>query len=121
MSPERGFVLSGVVAVRAAVAGVAVAALVAAGLVIAGGRIPLSSSLALGTGVLLAAGAASRRYGIALPGNGFSSYVLGIVVIALLAHGWPYAVIVWAKTRFWPASWMARPSKASRHRASLAM
>ncbi|HWZ28798.1 MAG TPA: methyl-accepting chemotaxis protein [Gemmatimonadales bacterium] len=94
MSPERGFVLSGVVAVRAVVAGVAVAALIAAVVVIARGQVPFSASTALGTAVLLAAGAASRRFGIALPGNGFSSYVLGIVVIALLAHGWSYAVLV---------------------------
>src|SRR4029077_11670107 len=55
MSPERGFVLSGVVAVRTVVAGVAVAALIAAVLVIARGRVPLSASTALGTAVLLAA------------------------------------------------------------------
>ena len=94
MPQERGFVLSGVVAVRAVVAGVAIAGLVAAGVAIAGGRVPLTSGTAVSTALLLGAGAASRRYGIALPGNGFSSYVLGIVVLALLAHGWAYATVV---------------------------
>lgn len=94
MSPERGFVLSGVVAVRTVVAGLAVAGLTAAVVAITGGRVPLDATTAAGTVALLAAGAASRRYGIALPGNGFSSYVLGVVVLALLYQGWAYAVVV---------------------------
>ena len=94
MPQPRGFVLSGVVAVRAAVAVLAVAGVVASGVAISAGRVPLTGTTALTTALLLAAGATSRRYGIALPGNGFSSYVLGIVVIALLAHGWPFATVV---------------------------
>ena len=94
MSSPRGFVLSGVLAVRFAVALGASVGVVAAALSIAAGRVPLDTGTAVATIVLVAAGAASRRYGIALPGNGFSSYVLGVVVAALLAHGWAYAAIV---------------------------
>src|SRR5881296_2507608 len=39
-------------------------------------------------------GALTRRYGIPLPGNGFSSYVLGVVAYALLARGWAFATVV---------------------------
>jgi len=91
---KRGFVLSGVVAVRAVVAGVAIAGIGAAVVAIARGQVPLDGATFLATAVLLAAGAASRAYGIALPGNGFSSYVLGILVLAMLGRGWAFAVIV---------------------------
>src|SRR6058998_2635985 len=40
---------------------------------------------------LAVVGALTRRYGIPLPGNGFSSYVLGVVAYALLARGWAFA------------------------------
>src|SRR5881296_3727953 len=42
---------------------------------------------------LAVAGALTRRYGIPLPGNGFSSYVLGVVAYALLARGWAFATV----------------------------
>ncbi|MGH7607120.1 MAG: hypothetical protein ACREME_07255, partial [Gemmatimonadales bacterium] len=35
-----------------------------------------------------------RRYGIALPGNGFSSYVIGLMLYAILARGWAFAALV---------------------------
>src|SRR3989449_3653172 len=35
-----------------------------------------------------------RRYGIPLPGNGFSSYVLGVVASALLDRGWAFATLL---------------------------
>src|SRR3989442_1307372 len=38
---------------------------------------------------LAVAGALTRRYGIPLPGNGFSSYVLGVVAYALLRAARP--------------------------------
>src|SRR5205814_8085829 len=38
--------------------------------------------------------ASPRRYGIALPGNGFSSYVLGAMLFAILDRGWAFAAIV---------------------------
>src|SRR6267143_6991520 len=38
--------------------------------------------------------AITRRYGIALPGNGFSSYVLGVMLLTILDRGWAFAAIV---------------------------
>src|SRR3989475_757178 len=43
---------------------------------------------------LAVVGALTRRYGIPLPGNGFSSYVLGVVAYVLLARGWAFATVV---------------------------
>src|SRR5947209_510045 len=43
---------------------------------------------------LAVVGALTRRYSIPLPGNGFSSYVLGVVAYALLARGWAFATVV---------------------------
>jgi len=43
---------------------------------------------------LAVVGAVTRRYGIPLPGNGFSSYVLGVVAYALLDRGWAFATLV---------------------------
>src|SRR3989454_777220 len=43
---------------------------------------------------LAVVGALTRRYGIPLPGNGFSSYVLGVVAYALLARGWAFATVM---------------------------
>jgi methyl-accepting chemotaxis protein len=36
----------------------------------------------------------TRRFGIALPGKGFASFVLGVVLAAQLIHDWAFAVIV---------------------------
>jgi methyl-accepting chemotaxis protein len=36
----------------------------------------------------------TRRFGIALPGQGFASFVLGVVIAAQLILGWPSAVLV---------------------------
>jgi len=43
--------------------------------------------------VLVFAAALSRRYGIALPGNGFSSYVVGVMLLAILDRGWAFAAV----------------------------
>src|SRR5467141_3796920 len=43
---------------------------------------------------LVAIGALSRRFGVALPGNGYSSYILGVTAFALLDRGWACAVLV---------------------------
>jgi methyl-accepting chemotaxis protein len=42
----------------------------------------------------LAAAAATREFGLPLPGKGFASFVLGVVIFALLRHGWAWAAIV---------------------------
>ncbi|NIM48835.1 MAG: GAF domain-containing protein [Gemmatimonadales bacterium] len=44
--------------------------------------------------ILGPAAALSRRVGIALPGRGFASFILGVVLIALLLRGWHFAVLV---------------------------
>src|SRR5258708_30826015 len=80
--------------VRALVALGAVAALVAAAGAWASGRAALGVDVAEEAVVLAIAGALARRFGIALPGNGFSSYILGILVYATLDRGWPFAVLV---------------------------
>src|SRR5260370_5633433 len=77
--------------VRALVALGAVAALVAAAGAWASGRAALGVDVAEEAVVLAIAGALAPRFGIALPGNGFSSYILGILVFATLGRGWPFA------------------------------
>jgi methyl-accepting chemotaxis protein len=44
-------------------------------------------------GLLVGAFALTRKFGIALPGRGFASFVLGVVVVAQLLHGWGFAVL----------------------------
>ncbi len=39
-------------------------------------------------------GVLARRFGVALPGNGFASYVLGVTLFALLARGAAFALLV---------------------------
>ncbi len=51
-------------------------------------------SFALEFVLLLAAAALSRRFGMQLPGQGFSSLVLAVVWIALFLRGWQFAVLV---------------------------
>ncbi len=80
--------------VRALVALGAAAAVVAAVARYASGRAPLGIDLVEETVVLAIVGALARRFGIALPGNGFSSYIVGLMAFAVLDRGWPFAVIV---------------------------
>jgi methyl-accepting chemotaxis protein/putative methionine-R-sulfoxide reductase with GAF domain len=42
----------------------------------------------------IAAAAATRRFGLALPGKGFASFVLGVVIFAILRHGWAWGALV---------------------------
>jgi methyl-accepting chemotaxis protein len=51
-------------------------------------------SFALQLLVLATAAALSRRFGIALPGKGFASFVMGVALIAFLLRGWSFAVLV---------------------------
>src|SRR5260370_6556677 len=88
LRPSRGLL------VRALVALGGVAALVAAAGAWASGGAALGVDVAEEAVVLAIAGALARRFGIALPGNGFSSYILGILVYATLDRGWPFAVLV---------------------------
>src|SRR5947209_13144719 len=80
--------------VRALVALGAVAA-IAAGVAALGARgVPLGADVAEEIVVLVVVGRLRRRYGIALPGNGFSSYILGVTAYAILDRGWPFGVVV---------------------------
>src|SRR3989442_2526757 len=58
------------------------------------GRVPLAPGFGMATLALVAVGALTRRYGVSLPGNGFSSYVLGTMVFAILDRGWTFAALV---------------------------
>src|SRR5947208_2214810 len=80
--------------VRALVALGAVAAVAAGLAAFASRRVPLGADLAEEIAVLVVVGALTRRYGIALPGNGFSSYILGVTAYAILDRGWPFGVVV---------------------------
>lgn len=39
-------------------------------------------------------GALARRFGIALPGKGFASFIIAVSLFAILNHGWPAATLV---------------------------
>src|SRR5690242_16375504 len=58
------------------------------------GWVPAGENLPLAGALLVLIAALTRRYGIALPGNGFSSYVLGVMLYAILDRGWAFAAIV---------------------------
>src|SRR5213595_2389661 len=76
---------------------VSIAALVSfgAGLVAyVNGLVPAGENLPLAGTLLVLAAAITRRYGIALPGNGFSSYVIGVMLFAILDRGWAFAAVV---------------------------
>src|SRR6266436_5483313 len=76
---------------------VATAALVSFGAGLAAyvyGWVPAGENLPLAGALLVLVAAITRRYGIALPGNGFSSYVLGVMLFAILDRGWAFAAIV---------------------------
>src|SRR5213076_441639 len=66
-----------------------------AGLVaFARGTAPAGDNVVLAGLALVFAGAVARRYGIALPGNGFSSYVVGVALLAILDRGWAFAAVI---------------------------
>ena len=44
--------------------------------------------------LMLGSAALARRFGIPLPGKGFTSFILGIVLVGLFLGGWPYAVLI---------------------------
>jgi methyl-accepting chemotaxis protein len=57
------------------------------------GRLSFGPDAAEALAILTTAGALTRRYGLALPGNGFTSYILGVAAYAVLDRGWPFAVL----------------------------
>src|SRR2546427_44818 len=103
--PPRGFRPTGMsilprlkaspgVLVRTLVSLGAVLAVVAAVAAYASGRAVLGAGLGTEFVMLVAIGALSRRYGVALPGNGFSSYIVGVTAFAVLDRGWACAALV---------------------------
>src|SRR3989441_687387 len=58
------------------------------------GRVLPGETLPLAGALLVLVAAVTRRYGIALPGNGFSSYVLGVMLFGILDRGWAFAAIL---------------------------
>jgi len=77
--------------VRSLVSLGALAAVAWAATAYATGRVAAGPGFWSGLAALGAAGALTRRYGVPLPGNGFSSYILGVVALAALDSGWPFA------------------------------
>ncbi len=69
------------------------AALVALGYVIAAGELPRPFPV-VELLLLIAVASATRRYGLALPGKGFSSFVLGVVLFAVMRRGWGWGTLV---------------------------
>ena len=61
---------------------------------LASGAVPAGENLPLAGALLVLVAALTRRYGIALPGNGFSSYVIGVMLFTILDRGWAFAAIV---------------------------
>src|SRR2546429_9437681 len=94
MSALSRFKVSSGLLVRALVALGAVAALAAGLAAFASRRVPLGADVAQEIVVLVVVGALTRRYGIALPGNGFSSFILGVAAYAMLDRGWTFGVLV---------------------------
>lgn len=55
---------------------------------------PPLGGLAVQTLLFVTAGALTRRFGIALPGGGYASFVLAVVLAAILLHGWEFAAVI---------------------------
>src|SRR5437763_14316314 len=81
------------VLVRALVSLGAVSAVAAAVAAFATGRAVPGPGFGAEFATLVMIGALARRYGVALPGNGFSSYILGVTAFAVLDRGWACAVL----------------------------
>jgi methyl-accepting chemotaxis protein len=94
MSSRPRLPWSPALAVRALISLAAAAAVGWALVAYISGRTPLGPGFGLTLTALIVAGALTRRYGVALPGNGFSSYVLGVMVFAILDREWTFAVLV---------------------------
>src|SRR5438046_10738101 len=80
--------------VRVAVSLAAIVSFGAGLTVYVNGRVPAGENLPLAGALLVLVAAITGGYGMALPGNGFSSYVLGVVLLGILDHVWAFVRIV---------------------------
>src|SRR5213082_581155 len=80
--------------IRALVALGAVAAIAGAVMAFVSGQTPFGVDALEEALALAIVGALARRFGIALPGNGFTSYILVVMAYATLDRGWPFGVLV---------------------------
>src|SRR2546423_15709460 len=94
MSPISRLKTSPGLLIRALVALGAVAAIAAALANIAAGRPALGADPPQELVVLVIVGALARRFGIAPPGDGFTSYILGVMAYATLDRGWAFGGLV---------------------------
>jgi hypothetical protein len=90
---QPGRVIPAALALRALVSVGAVLAILAALASYVVGLRPLGPGFGTALLGVVAAGAASRWLGVALPGQGFSSYIVGVGLFALLHRGWPFAAL----------------------------
>ncbi len=58
------------------------------------GAVPISAGLVTALAVFGGLGVLTRAFGIPLPGQGFASYVLGVMVAAVVSRGTAFAVLV---------------------------
>lgn len=93
MTARLGVRVPEAIAVRAIVSAAAVGAFAAALGAYVTGTEPLGDSFGVALVTLVLVAAVTRRFGIALPGNGFSSYILGVVLYAVLSRGWAFATL----------------------------
>ncbi len=90
---SSGRVVPAALALRALVAvGAALAVLAAAASYAVGSR-PLGPAFGTTAVAIIAAGAFARRLGVALPGQGFASFIIGVGLFAILDRGWAFAVL----------------------------
>src|SRR5258708_23014902 len=94
MRPLSRFSTAPALLVRVAISLAALVSFGAGLTVYVSGRVPFGESLPLAGALIILVAAITRRYGIALPGNGFSSYVPGVMLFAILDRGWAFAAIV---------------------------
>src|SRR5256885_14519947 len=94
MSPFPRPMASPGVLVRALVSLGAVSAVAAAVAAYAAGRAVPGPGFGAEFATLVMIGALARRYGVALPGNGFSSYILGGTAVAVPDPGRACAVLL---------------------------
>src|SRR2546423_1297211 len=90
----RGQLMRPALIVRVVVSIAALASFGAGLVAYVSGQVPAGENLPLAGALLVLIAAITRRHGISLPGNGFSSFVLGVMLFAILDRGWTFAAIV---------------------------